>query len=123
LHRLGKPILNTKILGTSVLFNNPDLLVYSNMLNKEFKPCDPLRIRQVNFGNIPNNELDEPCELYHYRNKTWEETLKRRFNTTDAFWDMSFKSRNDLDTIKMDFENHNKNIIDNLNVATQIEEQ
>lgn len=123
LHRLGKPILNTKRLGTSVLFNNPHLLVYSNVPNKEFKPCDPLRIRQVNFGNIPDNDLDEPCELYHYRNKTWEETLKRRFNTTDAFWDMSFKSRSDLDTIKMDFENHNKNVIDNLNITTQIEEQ
>jgi hypothetical protein len=55
--------------------------------------------------------------LYHYRNKTWDETVKRRLNTTDVFWPDNFKSRTDLETIRNDFEFHNRNNIQNFNLV------
>ena len=119
LYRLGKPILNVRNTRDKIIFNKPHILVYKDKPTLEFRPFDPLGKIQVKCGSLDNNNFDEPCELYHYRNKTWEETLKRRFNTTDGFWPDGFKSRSDIQTIKNDFESHNKNILQNTNLKTR----
>lgn len=119
LYRLGKPILNVRNTRDKIIFNNPHILVYKDKPTLEFRPFDPLGKIQVECGSLDNNNFDEPCELYHYRNKTWEETLKRRFNTTDGFWPDGFKSRSDIQTIKNDFESHNKNILQNTNLKSR----
>jgi len=123
LHRLGKVFLNTGKTGKSIIFNNPHILVYSDRPNVEFRPFDPTGKRRVECGNIPNNTEDEPCELYHFRNKTWEETVKRRLNTTDVFWPDNFKSRTDMNTIKRDFDEHNKNDVENTNLKTSMKKK
>lgn len=96
LHPLGKIILNTSKTGNSVIFHNPHILVYKDKPTTEFKSISPSRKRIVQCGTISNNKNSEPCELYHYRNKTWEELVKRRYNIQDPASGLS-KSHTDMD--------------------------
>lgn len=121
LNRLGKHIINLKRVGNSAKFFNPHILQYSKPPLREFKSIDPNGTRYCEGGNVQNNNESERMELYHYRNKTWEENVKRKFGTDDAFHeadDCDF--RRDMNAVKREFDSHNKNEILNTNIANVI---
>lgn len=109
LDSLGKHVLNLKLCGPNIKYANPHIVIDTSR-NEELHSLDPLRKHSVQQGRIWNNFDDEPAELCHFRNKTWEETLKRRLGTDDAFWDADrFPNRRVMEVIRKDFENHNQN--------------
>ena len=110
---LGKHIVNLKLCHSNVKFANPHILVdYTK--NAELFVVDPLRKHIVRTGTIRNNLDNEPAELCHFRNKTWEEALQRRFGTDDAFWNAdTCPGRRDMEAVKKDFANYNQNDVSN----------
>ena len=70
LYPLLKVILNFRLCGEKVRFLNPHI---PNV------PCvDPNKKIVSKNGNMPNNHENEIAELTHYRNKTYDECLKRQ---------------------------------------------
>ena len=118
LHDLGKPIINIKKTNNSLRFNNPHILIYKDKLNVEYRPFDPTNKLQVMCGCIKNNYIDEPIELYHYRNKTIEENINRKFNKTDAVWNTEKNQFTDIKNVIKEFDNHNRNDIENTLIKT-----
>lgn len=114
LHSLGKQILHTSRTKTTVKFNNPHILQYSKPPLREFRSYDPSLKLMCMCGNIKNNTELEKMELYHYRNKTYQECYKRKYKTTDAFFRQdNCTSRSDLNEVNRYFNEHNKNDIEN----------
>lgn len=113
---LGKNIINLKLTGNSVIFNNPHILQPRNK-HIEFKSADPALTTKCVCGCIHGNLADEPCEIYHFRDKTWEENIKRKFNTDDAYHDANkCDFRRNMVAIKREFDKHNTNVLDNYNL-------
>lgn len=119
LHRLGKHIVNTGNNDGSFVFNNPHILTRRNK-DGIYLPtmCDP---SGNPIGGHPwedSSRESEKIEIYHFRNKTWEENIKRKYKTDDAFHESSkCDFRNDMDAIKREFDNHNCNEIENRNLV------
>lgn len=109
---LGKNIINLNIkdVRKNVRFHNPHILLYQG---SELRVCDPSLERYTSCGCIHNNSSDEPFELYHYRNKTWEECFKRKWNTQDAHFKTPLAGRTDKTTLKNEFVKYNRNDIVN----------
>ena len=119
LHRLGKPIINVTKLENSVRFHNPHILVYKDDRMNEFRPFDPTNKLQVRCGSIDNNTIEEPIELYHYRNKTIEENIDRKFNKTDAVWNTEHNMFvNNMANVVDQFGKHNENGVENLTIKS-----
>lgn len=102
LHTLGKLIINLRKVRDSVFFFNPHILLEKNDMQTKYVECksiDPARKRVVSGGNIPDNIENEPAELYHFRNKTYEEVVKRKMNGCACFPKNSpyMKSWTDMD--------------------------
>lgn len=113
---LGKPIINTKKLGNIVRFHNPHILVYKDNPIRELKFFDPTNTLRVTCGYIKDNEIDEPVELYHYKNKTVEEFMERKFNKTDVIYDWNHNTCKDKRNVIEQFRKYNYNEIENTTV-------
>ena len=115
LHSLGKQIIHTSRTGISVKFNNPHILQYNKPPLREFRSYDPSLKLMCRCGNIKNNNEIEKLELYHFRNKTYQECYKRKYGTTDAFFRKdNCTSRSDLNEVNRYFNEHNSNDIENI---------
>ena len=112
---LGKNIINLNIdvIRKNLTFHNPHILLYKG---REFRVGDPTSERHTVCGCIYNNSLDEPCELYHYRNKTWEEYVDRRYMKQDVMYVGKTKAHYDIESMKSYFRDYNKNEIYNNNM-------
>lgn len=122
LHPLGKNIINLKLSNGSIIFNNPHILQYKEPPLREYHSTDPNNKYKVICGCIHNNTEIESAELYHYRNKTWEENVERKYGTDDAFHEAdNCDFRRDINAVKREFDNHNKNIIFNDNLVKFME--
>lgn len=114
---LGKQILNLKLTNGNVIFYNPHILQYKSPPLREFRSQDPSGRLHCQCGCIHNNNEHELCEIYHFRNKTWEENVKRKMNKDDAFHEAdNCDFRRDINAIRREFDKHNKNIIENRNI-------
>ena len=117
LHPLGKQILNLKATRGKVIFYNPHILQYKDPPTREFRSQDPSGKLRCTCGCIHNNTESESCEVYHFRNKTWEENVMRKYNTDDAFHEADqCDFRRNMTAVKRQFDEHNKNIVDNFNL-------
>ena len=110
LHPLGKNILNMRKTGDSVLFHNPHILVSKDGI---VRAKDPSGKRFTVSGTIRDNTIDEPCEIFHFRNKTFEELVQRRFNKMNPAASTMSKSHTDMEVIKSEFDEHNGNDVVN----------
>jgi hypothetical protein len=78
--RLGKCLVNMRIADEKLLMTNPH--------HANIAVADPNRKYSTALGYLMENlNDDEPIQLYHYRNKTIEESYERRFHRPDACWD------------------------------------
>lgn len=117
LHDLGKNIINLGMCRNAVIFNNPHILQYTRKPLRECKAVDPGISRFTSYGTIKNNIIDEKAELYHFRNKTWGEMMRRKYMTDDAFHESSkCDFRQNIVSIRKMFDEHNKNSVENNNL-------
>ena len=121
LYRLGKHILNLKKNENKALFVNPHIICRTGTKLTEVVGTDPNRKRTCIRGSLDDNTENEPMELYHFRNKTWEEAVSRRFMQDDAFHEASMVDfRMDINAVKREFLIHNKNEIENRNIWKEL---
>lgn len=118
LHRLGKFIINTKRCRDSIAYVNPHIVAFKMPMFSNAMPGLPQYVDSNGDVAITpwenTNIKEQRAELYHYRNKTWEENVKRKYKTDDAFHEASTCDfRNDMVAIKREFDAHNKNVIVN----------
>ena len=78
--RLGKCLINMRLADEKLLMTNPH--------HANIAVMDPNLKYSTPYGYITENLGDnEPLQLYHYRNKTVEESVERRFRKPDACWE------------------------------------
>lgn len=127
LHSLGKHIVNLKkIKKTKHRFIHPHFIGF---IEKEKNSCkifkaeaiSPSLTTTIKSGrHIFRKDHVEPAELYHFRNKTFEERYNRCFKKQDVLVGNDNKITNDINLFKKDFDEYNKNEIDNFNIINII---
>lgn len=120
LHRLGKYFLHTSITGNRFIFNNPHIIIGTTgngiYIPKYSDPSGvPYEIRPWE----DTNRKCEQVEIYHFRNKTIQENIERKFKQDDAFHDSSkCDFHMDMDALVREFKEHNMNDVQNLNLLS-----
>lgn len=109
---LVKLFLNFRIGKNQFRLSNPHIV--------NCKAIDPNKKMFTINGNFPNNTEDEIAELAHFRNKSYEECLKRKFKNTDVCYGYIDKVKNpdssgrtNLELFNKEYEEHNRNNIEN----------
>ena len=109
---LVKLFLNFRIGKNQFRLSNPHIV--------NCKAIDPNKKMFTINGNFPNNTEDEIAELAHFRNKSYEECLKRKFKNTDVCYGYIDKVKNpdssgrtNLELFNKEYEEHNRNDIEN----------
>lgn len=108
LHRLGKNIIRTNKID--VRFYNPHIVCKAGILQ--------LPTYNDTVGNVfetqpwnTDNKNEQDVELFHYRNKTYQECYDRKFKKREVFWgDGQWV---DINRFNTEFDNHNQNDIEN----------
>ena len=109
LSRLGKNFIRSNKIDIS--FYNPHIACIKNSALK--LPIYHDSNGQVLLGHPWNSDCDDDqsVEIFHYRNKTYQECYERKFGKREVFWgDGQWVDINRFDT---EFQNHNKNDIEN----------
>lgn len=113
---LGKNFINFRRIGSVAKFYNPHIVVLNGsdiilpnyvMANRKLvvKPW-MLKDRSVSEFGV------QPAELWHFRNKTYQECYERKYNKDDVFHEASeCDFLTDLDMFNRVFKEHNKNEI------------
>lgn len=109
LYRLGKNFIHSN--KVDVKFYNPHIVV--NNTEQISLPTYSDSNGNI-FKNRPWEEqnITEQCvEIFHFRNKTYQECYDRKFGKVEVFWgDGQWV---DINRFDKEFENHNKNDIEN----------
>lgn len=113
---LGKIFINFRKMGSSVRFFNPHIVIMDGggivLPNYVF----PNRKTAVKPWMMKESEMsrigEQPVELWHFRNKTYQECYDRKYNQDDAFHEASeCDFLTDLDMFNRVFKEHNRNDI------------
>lgn len=125
----GKHIINIKkIVSTPCEFINPHVVGFFKKIENEekifeLKVFSPSLEKSVENGKIFFDENHfEKAELYHFKNKTFQERFKRCFQKPSVFYGNNKKQHVDIDSFKEDFEKYNINEMDNFNIVKILKE-
>ena len=121
----GKHIINLSK-NIPYVFYNPHIVctVNNNNCLLEIPAVNPAVTHIVSGGNIVyhnNDATQQRAELYHFRNKTYQERCDRSFNTSDAFYGLNCHFRCDINAFNKDFARLNSNEIENTNIKDFLE--
>lgn len=118
---LGKPIINTKKNNRELLFFNPHIVIQTlpqdvkeeNLINLSLPNKKKCKRPWLLTEEEMKKYSDQPIELWHFRNKTYQENYERKFKQDDAYHDSEkCDFHQDLDVFNKEFEKYNRNIID-----------
>lgn len=114
---LGKCIINTKITKNNIIYYNPHIVIMNSQSISLPPYVFPDKSSIVKPWIIRPEDMwqysDQPAEIWHFRNKTYQECYDRKYNQDDAFHEASeCDFHTDLEAFNKTFEEHNKNIID-----------
>lgn len=113
LSRYGKNFLNTKLVKDTLKFHDPHIVV---------RNTNPISLPPLYDTNgfplrkpwLVDNDKEQCVEIFHYRNKTYQECLEKRFGMDDAYWEtVKCPYRTDLKTFDSVFERFNTNKVEN----------
>lgn len=113
---LGKCIINTKKEKNTIRFYNPHIPIYS--INPLSLPTYTLPSKQ-NMNRPWMWKIEDmykfpwqPIEIWHFRNKTYQECYDRKFGQDDVQHEASqFEVTSNIDAFNREYEKSNRNII------------
>ena len=113
---LGKNFINLRKIGSSVKFYNPHIVVFDGgdaiLPNYVLANGKPVVKPWVMKENSISELGVQPVELWHFRNKTYQECYDRKYNQDDVFHEASeCDFLTDLDMFNRVFKEHNRNEI------------
>jgi hypothetical protein len=105
LYRLGKNIIRTNKID--VRFYNPHIVCLKATTLMLPKYNDTIgNVFETQPWNFQNN-IEQDVELFHFRNKTYQECYERKFGKREVFWGNG--QWVDINRFNIEFESHNRN--------------